>query len=305
MLVNGKKLSVERVKALVNDVTKKKELAGVQTEFVKKQLLEFLKRDEKACRYTLSDKFSVKSKEYKRIVKGVRAKLRRYHSLFAIGDVETEREELFSKLSEEKDHANTMKIIVKLLETHSSTKERLNFYSLFYKKLSKVVGEINSVLDLGSGLNPLSMIYSSFVTKDTKETTKKFHYYAYEINKKEIELLNKYFSLMKKYHSSFVGNAECLDLTKIKTLTKLPEVDACFLFKMTDVLEQGKGHKVTENILKAIKAKFVVVSFPTLTMSRKRMNYPRRKWMELMCERLGWGYSLIEIPNELFYVVMK
>jgi len=91
----------------------------------------------------------------------------------------------------------------------------------------------------------------------------------------------------------------------VRALSKLPQADVCFLFKMTDVLEQGRGHKVTEQILQAVKAKFVVVSFPTLTMSGKRMNYPRRRWMELMCERLGWSYSLIEMPNELFYVVMK
>jgi hypothetical protein len=299
MLINGKKLDTVRVNSLVKDITKKKELAGVQSDFVKKQLLEFLKRDEKASRYVLSDKFSVKAKEYKRIVKGVRARLRRYHSLFAVGDVETERLELFSELLKEKDHAKAMKIIVKLLETHSSTKERLPFYSQFYKKLFKITGEVNSVLDLGSGLNPLSIIYANLIMKN------KFHYYAYEINKKEVEFLNKYFTLMKKCHSSFIGKAENLDLTKVRALSKLPQADVCFLFKMTDVLEQGRGHKVTEQILQAVKAKFVVVSFPTLTMSGKRMNYPRRRWMELMCERLGWSYSLIEMPNELFYVVMK
>ena len=74
---------------------------------------------------------------------------------------------------------------------------------------------------------------------------------------------------------------------------------------MTDVLDKGKGHKTSEEIIKAIPAKFVVVSFATLTISGKKMNYPRRGWIELMCKRLGYEFKLLEFSNELFYVVMK
>ena len=91
----------------------------------------------------------------------------------------------------------------------------------------------------------------------------------------------------------------------ISNLTGIPPADLCFLFKMTDILDQGKGHKVTEEIIRKVPAKFVVVSFPTKTMSGKRMNYPRRKWIELMCQRLNYEVKIIEFSNELFYVIKK
>jgi len=93
-----------------------------------------------------------------------------------------------------------------------------------------------------------------------------------------------------------------LDLLNID---KLPSVDVAFLFKMTDMIDQGKGHKKTEELLKAIPAKWIVASFPTKTMSGKRMNVPHRNWMEWLCRRLGWSYEIIEFTNELFYVIGK
>ena len=91
-----------------------------------------------------------------------------------------------------------------------------------------------------------------------------------------------------------------LDILKIK---KLPQADIAFLFKMTDVLDRGKGHKKTEEVLKRIPAKFVVISFPTITMSGKKMNFPRRKWVELLCDRLDYTFRVLEFSNELFYVI--
>ena len=77
------------------------------------------------------------------------------------------------------------------------------------------------------------------------------------------------------------------------------------MFKLTDVLDKGKGHKVSEKIISKVPAKYVIVSFPTLTMSGKRMNFPRRKWIELMSERLNYTYEILEFSNEIFYIINK
>ena len=86
---------------------------------------------------------------------------------------------------------------------------------------------------------------------------------------------------------------------------KYRRTDVCFLFKMTDVLDKNKGHKATEEMLKRIPAEYVVVSFATKTMSGKKMTAPRRNWMEWLCKRLRYEYTILEFPNELFYVVKK
>lgn len=127
-------------------------------------------------------------------------------------------------------------------------------------------------------------------------------YYAYDLSEDEIENLNNFFSWMHEQNDSFAGKAGILDIMKF---AKLPQVQVCFLFKMTDVLDMGKGHKVTELVVKNVPAEYVVVSFPTHTMSGKKMNVPRRNWMEWMCNRLGYPFTFLEFPTEIFYVVKK
>ncbi|MBI2151512.1 hypothetical protein HYU21_02175 [Candidatus Woesearchaeota archaeon] len=70
-------------------------------------------------------------------------------------------------------------------------------------------------------------------------------------------------------------------------------------------MDKGHGHKNSELVIKSLSVKWIVVSFPTLTMSGKKMNFPRHKWIELMCQRLGYMFNLIEFENELFYVIKK
>ena len=175
------------------------------------------------------------------------------------------------------------------METHSSTKERLPFYDQLYKKIFKITGEPKTILDLGAGINPLSFSYMNL---------RKVNYYAYDLSKEEVKILNQFFK-DKKVN----GKAGILDLLNINKVKKLPKAEVAFLFKMTDVLDKGKGHKKSEEVIKAIPAKFIVVSFPTLTMSGKKMNHPRRKWIELMCKRLGYKFKVLEFSNEMFYVM--
>ncbi len=134
---------------------------------------------------------------------------------------------------------------------------------------------------------------------------RKLTYYAYDLSVEEVELLNLFFQELHKQNVNFSGHATVLDALQLAKLAKLKEADLCFLFKMTDVLDQGKGHKATEEVMKNIPARVVVVSFPTLTMSGKRMNYPRRKWIELLCQRLRYHYRTLEFENEIFYVIRK
>ncbi|MBI4983336.1 hypothetical protein HZC32_01720 [Candidatus Woesearchaeota archaeon] len=77
------------------------------------------------------------------------------------------------------------------------------------------------------------------------------------------------------------------------------------MFKITDILDEGKGHKKTEDLLKAVPARFVAISFPTLTMSGKPMTAPRRSWMEWLCRRLEYSYKILVLSNEIIYVIKK
>ena len=58
---------------------------------------------------------------------------------------------------------------------------------------------------------------------------------------------------------------------------------------------------ITKEILNKINSKIIVVSFPTATLSGRKINKKRLIWFE----RLIKDYSIFEIKNEIFYIIDK
>ena len=133
----------------------------------------------------------------------------------------------------------------------------------------------------------------------------KLRYCAYDISEEEIASLQEYFSFLSTIDSQFEGTAQVLDTQHWSELKQLPPADICFLLKMTDVLDRGKGHKVSEYVITNVPAKYVVVSFSTKTMSGKQMRAPERKWLQWMCRRLKYHSTTLKFSNEIFYVIKK
>ena len=281
-------LDKEKIAILVQDIKGKKELRSLSDEFTKEFLLKYLQQEQKTAK-ALQENFNPKSKAYVSVIKTIRSTLRRVYGLFRDDPKERKRlvEELLTSTKQ-----NRADLLSQILSTHSSTQERLPFYEKLYAKILTITGKPNTILDLGCGINPFSFSYLRL-----KECT----YYAYDINEEEIGSLNRYFQLLHKENPSFTGKAVVADISKVS----FPKADLCFLLKMTDVIDKGKGHKRTEELLKRIPAKYVVVSFATKTMSGKAMTAPRRSWMEWLCRRLGREYTILEFENEIFYVVKK
>lgn len=279
-------LEKAKITSLIEDIKKKKELQSIDDAFVHEYLIKFFKQEPKILK-SLQENFNPKSKSYAAAIKTVRSQLRRVYGLFR--DDTTKRKELVEQLH---DAAKRKKIIEQILNTHSSTQERLSFYEKLYAKIFAITGKPKTILDLGCGINPFSFSYMKL---------KSCNYFAYDINREEMEAINKYFQILHTENSSFTGKAEVADITK----AKLPQAEVCFLFKMTDVIDKGKGHKKTEELLERIPARYVVVSFATKTMSGKEMTAPRRSWMEWLCKRLNYSYTILEFENEIFYVIKK
>lgn len=303
MQIGSRKIKPETIVLLIKDIKKKKELQNLAEEFIAGYVKKYLAQNAKAISF-LEEKFNQKSTNYKQIIKNVRAELRRTHSLFGV-DLK-KREKYFDELINTPNKlfdkgfnlfsTELLELHKKVLTTHSSTKERLDFYETFYHKLFKITGFPKTILDVGCGINPLSIPLMKL---------KNLTYYAYDINRDEVNLVEKYFLILSKNFKSFQGTSGILNSLKIDQIKKLPQADLCLLLKMTDVLDRGKGHKISEQVISNIPAKYVVVSFPTITVSGKAMNQPRRKWIELMCERLKYTYTIITEKNEIFYIVKK
>lgn len=284
-------LDQEKVIALISDIKKKKELQSIDDNFVRESLIKHLQQEPKLLN-SLRDNFNPKSKAYVSVIKTIRSQLRRVYGLFR--DDPSKRKKLVQELLMASGAGTTQRadIIKQILSTHSSTEERLLFYDRLYAEIFAITGKPKTLLDLGCGINPFSFSYTKL---------QKCVYFAQDINEEEIGSINQYFQLLHKENSSFSGKAVVADIAA----AVFPTADVCFLFKMTDVIDKGKGHKKTEELLKRIPAKYIVVSFPTKTMSGKEMTAPRRSWMEWLCKRLGYEYTVLEFPNELFYVVKK
>lgn len=247
------------MKDILNKIKSKKPLDRLDNEFVVSFLDDFLKKNPKIKNKFQEDK--LKKKNLDLIVKNVRNELNKIYGQFWLKD----------DLS---------------LESHRSTKERLDTYKNIYKIIFTLTGKPKKILDLGCGLNPLTY---EFIGKDA-------YFICTELTDNDCNLLRTYF---KK--NNIRGEVIKTDL---RTYSNFPEVDICFMFKLLESLE-SKGHSLAEHLINTIKAKYIVISFSTLNIHGRRMNYPRRGWLEVMLTRLGYKFSKFEEHNEIFYVVKK
>lgn len=228
----------------------------------------------------------------KQLIKNIRKELHLSYASFQTKK-KFQRKKYLQQIQKKLDKDLTEKLLLITL----STKERLKDYPILYKKIFKITGQPKSVIDLGCGLNPTSFPYMNLANKKLK-------YYAYDIDEEDINFLNDYFTVMKKHGLN--GRAAILDLRNKEKVSTLPSSDIIFLFKVIDVLDK-KDHKTSEELIKTLitKTNFIVASFATRTITRKKMNFPTRKWFELMLERNNLTFQTIETDNEIYYIVGK
>ena len=247
---------------LIDKIKQKKEFKYLDSDFIAGILDNYIKKHNLLLE-------NLKKKEIKIIIKEARSKLRLYTGRFQIS-----LKKRIKLLEQNK--------IKELLATHSSTAERLDFYPEL-KQIIKGL-KINSILDLGCGLNPIALADS------------KMKYYASDIKKDDLKLVYEFFEKNKIQGEIFI-----YDVTNIKD--NLPKTDLILLFKILDILE--KPYEITEKILKEIKSKYFLISFATRTLSGKSMSNPRRFWLENLLKKLGQHYRIFSSENEIFYLIEK
>lgn len=257
----------KEIEELLILVKQKKELAGISKEVVLESITSYLKK------MNLSSEKIIKmsEKERKLIVKEIRMNLRLLHGRFNHSGKKR------SKLVEEENYQG-------LLMTHTSTKERLDYYEDIKRLISSL--DITSILDLGCGLNPIAL------------SDKKYSYYYLDINEEELSIVDDYF---KK--NNFKGNSIVSDIRKVN-VERLPHADLCIIFKVLDILKNDK-YNVTRNIFKNISCKYFLVSFATKTLSGKKMNNKNRFWFESIIKEFNYKYELKEFDNEVIYLVFR
>lgn len=276
---------MELRKFIISAVKQKRELADISDDFVGELLDKYIEGNKKLWLCVTSHHKIEKSREAKIIVKELRKKLREVHGVFEINL--NKRTKLFLELKHliaaKAPEDEIIELHKKILLTHKSTRERLDYYEETYKKIFSITGKPKSILDIGAGLNPLSFIFMNL---------KNVNYYANELTDEDCSFLNDYFKLMK-----IEGIAIKTDLLKENNF---PKVDVCLIFKVLDSLESMEWGS-SKRLLDSINADFIVVSFPKKTLSGKPLSTKRLTWFM----KLAKNFIEFEIENEIFYIIKQ
>jgi len=265
---------MNNLKEIIKKIKQNKKYKSISNEIIKKEIKDYFKKNPDA-------------QDNKTIIKEIRAILHKSYSSF-----QTKKKTKKYKYLEELKQNKNKETINKLLSLTLSTKERINDYEFIYKNIFKITKKPKTIIELGCGLNPLSFPYMNIDF---------LNYYAYDIDEEDRRFLNKYFKIMK---NKINGKAEILDLRNNKKLSKIPFSDIIFLFKVIDIIDK-ENHKPSEKLIQILikKTKFIVISFALKTITRKKMNFPKRKWFELMLNRLNLNYKIFKTDNEIFYII--
>lgn len=178
-----------------------------------------------------------------------------------------------------------------LLNVHASTKERIDLLDDFYGKIWEVTGKPNNILDLACGFNPLTIPWMNL-----EDGAK---YVGCDISEGQVDFLK---SILQKIKMNVELELKTADLLK----DDFEEAELVLLLKTLPCLEQQKKDFSLE-LLRKLKAKWLVVSFPTksLTKKEKGMEKYYAQWFEDLAKGENWEINKIIFENELVFVVKK
>ena len=273
------------IRLLVKDILAKKELNNLNEGFVAEKLNEFLAKNKDIREKLGTSKYGQfrRSKEHELVIKKVRAGLREIYGVFILSDYK-KRYELLEAIRKSPSPENHNRI----LELHKSSKERLPYYGLVYKKIFDATGLPERIVDLACGLNPLSYPYLGC----------KPEYLACDLAEKDLEFIKEYFAIMR-----IRGSVKKVDLIKDNVSKIVKGIDIVFLFKTLDSLESVKWN-ISQELLKRLKAKSIVVSFATKSLGgKKAIKKERRAWFERLAKEQNYTFESFEIPGEIFYIL--
>lgn len=186
------------------------------------------------------------------------------------------------------DDAARRATLRRIMAHHTSTRERLPILEAFYARLFAEIGPVRSVLDLACGLNPLSLPWMPLAPAAT--------YHAVDIYAELMRFVQSVFDVLGVSGRAEVGDisAECPG----------EHADVALLLKALPCLEQLDPSAVPR-IMDTIKARHIVVSFPTHTVGGRdvgmRDSYAAR--FETLAAGRGWQARRLEFASELVYVI--
>ncbi|MFH1238341.1 MAG: hypothetical protein ABIH79_00340 [archaeon] len=186
-------------------------------------------------------------------VKESRALLRKYFGVF-----------LTNRVLKSKGSAD------EILKMHMSSRKR--DYEKFYAEIFEGIGNVESIIDLGCGVNGFSYPY-------LKEILGEVNYVGIEAVGQLVENMNGYFE-----EETFSAKVICADLFEIEQVLKILKGQKCprviLMFQVVDALENLEKNFSKEFLLRISKeCEWIVLSLPTESLSGRKRFDVQRKWI--------------------------
>ncbi len=176
-----------------------------------------------------------------------------------------------------------------LLSAHASTRERIPLLEDFYPRLWRVTGKPASLLDLACGLHPFGLPWMGLDAQTA--------YYAYDIHKPRIELINEFLRLSSQH-----GRAYHEDV-----LVHPPpqEADVALFFKEAHRFEQ-RQRGCNLPFWQALKVQWLLISLPSRSLSGTRdLADQQRRLIHAILAGKTWEVTELTFENELVFCIRK
>lgn len=223
----------------------------------------------------------------------IKATKRRLHQVYGAFERDLDYDTLYRRLETAYGTSSESEIEAACryaMGLHDSTRERLSILDRFYPSIFEVTGRPHSILDLGCGLNPLSLPWM--------DLTAGSRYIPLDIDGARIRFLNQALPLAGQEPL-----ARCQDI-----LVHPPDdiTDVALLLKMSPSLERQEPG-ATGRVIEQLGVPNVVVSFAVRSLSGRdrqmRENY-ERQFLDLAANH-EWPFERLLFETELVFVLEK
>lgn len=180
--------------------------------------------------------------------------------------------------------------LVQVMRHHASTVERAPLLDRYYVEILAGLPPIHSLVDLGCGLNPLTIPWMGLPADAV--------YHGCDIDAGLVEFLNDFFPI-----GGIRGTAEVRDLTRDPPPYTADLVLVLKLLPTLETLERGSGAV----LLRAIRAPRMLVSFAARSLGGRRSGLARRPGEEFLtlARAEGWTVTEHRFPGEVVYLTTK
>ena len=180
-------------------------------------------------------------------------------------------------------------VCAQIMAAHASTRERLAILHDFYPRIFAHTAAPRSLLDLACGLNPLS-----FQWMDLPAATR---YHAYDIRPRRIALINHYFALQ--------GLEPLAKTQDILAQPPAEPADLALILKEVHRFEQ-RQRGCTAALLDALRVRYVVVSFPSVSLSgRQDLAASYRGLLAKIIRGRAWRVEELRFEGEIVFCIDK